>query len=191
LATLRVPQAADDDCLTSARHQEIAMCDYCGCRTQPSIARLGEEHDRIESVAEHLRAAHTRGDRDGAAAIASALLTLLVPHVAREEGALFPELTGAGASHHVQRLEDEHEQFDLALRPIAGGVASASEWAALPRAIDGLRAHIWTEEFDVFPAALQLLDPSAWQRVEEGCGTSRASPPSEPERRSEQRVTYR
>jgi hypothetical protein len=127
LAIVHVPQAANDDCLTSAHHQEIAMCDYCGCRTQPSIARFG----------------------------------------------------------------DEHEQFDLALRPIAGGVASASEWAALPRAIEGLRAHIWTEEFDVFPAALQLLGPSAWQRVDDGCGTSRASPPSAPEHRSEQRVTYR
>lgn len=145
------------------------MCDYCGCRTQPSIAQLGEEHDRIESVAGHLRAAHARGDRHGAATIASALLALLDPHIAREEGALFPELAVAGASHHVRRLEAEHEQLDLALRPIADGVASASEWAALPRAIDELRRHIWTEEFDLFPAALQLLDPPAWQRIEDGC----------------------
>ncbi len=151
------------------------MCDYCGCRTQPSIAQLGEEHDRIESVAGDLRAAHTRGDRDGAAAIASALLALLDPHVAREEGALFPELAEAGASHHVRRLEDEHEELDLALRPIAEGAASATEWDALPRAIDELRRHIWTEEFDVFPAALQLLDPPAWQRVEDGCRPSLAS----------------
>jgi hemerythrin-like domain-containing protein len=152
------------------------MCDYCGCRTQPSIARFADEHDRIESVAGHLRAAHTRGDRDAAAAIASALLALLVPHVAREEDALFPELSDAGASHHVQRLEDEHEELDRALRPIAGGAASATQWAALPRAIDELRRHIWTEEFDVFPAALQLLDPPAWQRVEDGCRPSLATP---------------
>jgi hemerythrin-like domain-containing protein len=154
------------------------MCDHCGCRTQPSIAQLGEEHDRIESVAGHLRAAHGRGDRDAAAAIASALLALLDPHVAREEGALFPELASAGASHHVRRLEDQHEQLDLALRPIAVGASSETEWEALPRAIDELRRHIWTEEFDVFPAALQLLDPPAWQRVEDGCRPSPASPPT-------------
>jgi hypothetical protein len=112
-------------------------------------------------------------------AIASALLSLLEPHVAREKGALFPELAEAGASHHVRRLEDQHAELDLALRPIAGNMASASEWAALPRAIDELRHHIWTEEFDVFPAALQLLDPPAWQRVEDGC---RPSPPSPPTR---------
>lgn len=154
------------------------MCDYCGCRTQPSIARFGEEHDRIEGVAGDLQDAHTRGDRDGAATVASALLALLDPHVAREERALFPELAGAGASQHVRRLEGEHEELDLALRPVADGVASASEWAALPRAIDELRRHIWTEEFDVFPAALQLLDPPAWQRVEDGCRPSLASAPA-------------
>ena len=155
------------------------MCDYCGCRTQPSIAQLSEEHDRIERIARDLRDAHTRGDRSGAATIATDLLASLVPHVAREERALFPELTVAGAPAQVQRLEDEHEQLELALRPVAAGAASASQWTAIPRALDGLRHHIWTEEFDVFPAALQLLDPHAWQRIEDGFDRSTVPLPAQ------------
>ena len=96
------------------------MCDDCGCRTQPPIAQLGEEHDRIGSVTGDLRAAHARGDRRGAATTARALLALFDPHIVRGEGALFPELAVAGTSHHVRCLEDEHEQ-----RP---GVAPDRQW---------------------------------------------------------------
>lgn len=145
------------------------MCDYCTCRLQPAIAQFGAEHDRIELVARAVEQAHERGDRRGARVLAGELLALLVPHVTREEQGLFPELAASGGAQHTRRMELEHDELEAALGPVAAGVDTDEQWAALPAALDDLRQHIWIEEFDVFPAALQLLDPFAWDRVEHIC----------------------
>lgn len=145
------------------------MCEHCSCRRQPSIAQFGAEHERIELVARRLEQAHARADRGSARTITAELLALLVPHVTREERGLFPELAASGGGEHTRRMEREHDEFAAALVPLAAGVETDAQWEALPAVLEGLRQHIWIEEFDVFPAALQLLDPLAWQRVEQVC----------------------
>ena len=147
------------------------MCEYCTCRVQPSIARFGAEHEQIQSLVVDLRQAHAAGDRDAVVALAERVQRALVPHVAREERGLFPELSAAGASGHVRELEGDHARLDAALATVAGGELDGPGWAALPGVLDELDDHIWREEYDVFPAAIQLLGPSAWQRVEDTCAS--------------------
>ncbi|HSK23984.1 MAG TPA: hemerythrin domain-containing protein [Egicoccus sp.] len=154
------------------------MCEHCSCRRQPSIAQFGADHDRIEVVARRLDQAHACGDRVSVRTITAELLALLVPHVTREEQGLFPELAASGGEQHTRRMEREHDEFDAALVPVAAGVATDAQWEALPAVLEELRQHIWIEEFDVFPAALQLLDPFAWQRVERVCDDLELGPVS-------------
>jgi len=145
------------------------VCEYCGCRVQPSIAEFGDEHDRVLTILPKLRQASQRGDRAAGARLAAELLEVLVPHVEREENALFPELEAAGVDGHVAWLRTEHDELEAALVPVAAGTATDEQWHALPAALDQLSQHVWSEEYDLFPASAQLLDPAAWDRVETTC----------------------
>ncbi|HVW32116.1 MAG TPA: hemerythrin domain-containing protein [Acidimicrobiia bacterium] len=68
----------------------------------------------------------------------------------------------------IERLGDDH----AALLAWAGRVEAAlgpadPAWAAaVRRFLADLRAHIHLEEYDVFPAAAQLLTPRAWAEAE-------------------------
>jgi len=118
------------------------MCDYCDCRTRPSIAAFGSDHERIGSLLHELEQG---GDP-------SALLELLEAHSLREEAGLYTELAAAGVD--VSELSDEHAQIHAGLRH------------GDPAAATALRSHIHAEEYDLFPAAHQVLDHAAWDRVD-------------------------
>ena len=145
------------------------MCEYCSCRTRPSIARFGNEHDDIASVASRLSLAHARDDHSAAIAIAGELVALLTPHVQREEHGLFAELDAQGAGDHTAALRDDHDALDSAFTALAAGDTTPRAWGSIPVALDRLSRHIWREEYDIFPAALQLLDRTSWDRVEAFC----------------------
>jgi hemerythrin-like domain-containing protein len=143
-----------------------SVCDHCGCRDLTPIATLMDDHDAIGGLADDVRRAFDAGDRAAAARSLSALTALLAPHVEWEERGLFAELRATGEFvDHVDVLESEHASLDLGL-------------AAAPRDDDGwerevrillasLDAHIYKENFGLFPGALAALDGEAWQRVED------------------------
>ncbi len=142
------------------------MCEYCTCRVQPSIARFGEEHEEIDALAADLRHAHAHGDRARVVTLARDIVARLGPHVMREERGLFPELAASGALEAVTALEEDHAALDAVFAAVAADDPSPELWQAIPAAVDRLGDHIWREEYDLFPAAIQLLDPWAWERVE-------------------------
>lgn len=144
------------------------MCDYCGCRRHPTIALLSDEHERIESLASALGSAHAEGAPTRTAQAAAELVAALAPHTDREEHGLFVELDAAGATEHADQLRTEHAQLDAVFRRVAHGDRAA--WAQLDSALRALHRHILREEQDVFPAADQLLDDAAWNRVNAGPG---------------------
>ena len=85
------------------------MCDHCGCRDLTPVARLMDEHDRLRELSGHIRRHLDAGDDAGARAHFTELLVVLGPHVAKEEGALFPTLRGnEELAGHVAVLEGEH-----------------------------------------------------------------------------------
>ncbi len=122
------------------------MCDYCDCRSHPTIAAFGEDHARIGSLAE-------RATSD-AGALAE-IVALLERHGAEEEAGLYRELAGVGIE--VAHLHDEHEEIHAALH--------TGEPDRIAVALRRLHAHIRDEEYDLFPAAHQLLDDEAWARL--------------------------
>ena len=139
------------------------MCDYCGCLANDLIAGLSEEHVEIGLAARDLALAAQSGAAADVRRTARVLVDLLGPHTRREEGVLFPELAAAGAAAHTAALEADHAALDTALVAVAEGQAGALD--GLPAALERLRAHIWREDHDVFPAAVQLLDSAAWVRL--------------------------
>lgn len=138
------------------------MCDYCGCRTRSLVAALGEEHDRIRSLSARVQGAIDAGDEQAARAALADLAAVLAPHSALEEGGLYPAVGDVGVE--VDRMYTDHEEVDTTLARAAHGDEPLS---AVPIALRRLADHIHVEEFDLFPAAHQLLDDVVWDRLEQ------------------------
>jgi Uncharacterized conserved protein len=139
------------------------VCDYCGCRSRPLFAKLGVDHEVITTLAGDVRRALTGEDRPRATSALTELAEALRPHSELEERTLYPELTAEGiASDH---LYSEHEEVDTAISNALAG--SDEAWAQLQSVLDLLARHIRTEEYDLFPAAHQLLSNPAWDRMDE------------------------
>jgi hypothetical protein len=138
------------------------MCNYCGCREFPLIARLTADHEAIAVVAGRLRRAITHGEADPVAAL-DRLLALLLPHTGVEESGLFVELRTEGSlAEAVERLCAEHDD----IHGVLGAVdRSAPDWRPVLAALDRLHRHIDNEEHGLFPAAVIALPIEAWDRV--------------------------
>lgn len=142
--------------------EEVApVCDYCDCRTRPLLAHLGADHERILTGVHGLRAASEPRDADRRMALAAELVDVLEEHGRLEEAALYPELALAGVP--TDAMEAEHEEVHAVLRTAAE--TSEVDPAALETALRRLEAHIHREEYDLFPAAHQVLDDAAWDRI--------------------------
>ena len=141
------------------------MCDYCSCREQSLIGRLGGDHAQLLAWAVRIEAALVAADHDRARAGLEQLLAILDPHLDLEERALVPALSADDAfAVTVTRIADDHHRARVD-RPAPD--MSAPAWAAATRAyLADLRAHIHLEEYDVFPAATQLLSPAQWSAAE-------------------------
>lgn len=151
------------------------MCDYCGCRSRPLVAQLAVDHERIAVLVSAARRALDDDDRVAARPVLDELGTLLRAHDELEEGGIYPELIAAGLGSPA--LQADHEAVDAAIRRALADAPGA--WADLPAALDRLTTHIATEEYDVFPAAHQVLSDPAWDRIERH--RAEASVPDEPQ----------
>lgn len=142
------------------------MCDYCGCQALDAIAALTAEHDLVVNLAGEARRALHNGDLDLAADLARAVAAVLAPHTAVEEHALFPAMAGEYGDH-VRGLLDEHRRVESVLAESVDVTPADPAWPArLKNALWVLREHILKEQDGVFPAALALLDPAQWDRID-------------------------
>ena len=146
------------------------MCDHCGCRDLTPIARLMDEHDRLRELSDHIRR-HLAAGHDAAAREHFAeLLVVLGPHVAEEEGALFPMLSRSeDLVAHVQVLQGEHAELfdDVDEIDDAEAAASVERWrSGVLRVLDDLSEHMYKEDFGLFPAALATLDGADWDEMD-------------------------
>ncbi|WP_280659007.1 hemerythrin domain-containing protein [Geodermatophilus sp. DF01_2] len=148
------------------------MCDHCGCRDLTPIARLMDEHDRLRELTGHIRSHLAVGDDPAARAHFEELLVVLGPHVAEEEGSLFPMLRRSGElADHVTVLEEEHaglyDDVDD-LDDAAAAADGAQRWRdGVQRVLEDLDRHMFKEDFGLFPAALATLDGADWDAMEE------------------------
>jgi hypothetical protein len=122
------------------------MCDYCDCRSRPLLASLAADHEQIGLLAQRVAADDVDTDE---------LLGLLDRHADDEEAGLYPELAASGID--TAELEAEHEAIHDGLR--------STDPDEVLKATRRLALHIHVEEYDLFPAAHQLLDDAAWTRL--------------------------
>jgi hypothetical protein len=131
------------------------MCEYCGCRDNPEIARLGAEHDAIVELADLVLSELASGEETMAGAV-SRLRSLLIPHVLGEEAGVFRVAEEMGLrSQYDDDLEGDHRRFE--------GILSSPEAldpAALEVLLDELYHHIAIEEYDLFPVVAKELQAS-------------------------------
>ena len=111
------------------------MCNYCGCRDFPLIARLTAEHETIADAAGRLRDAISDGG--DAPARLDDLLALLLPHTSTEETGLFTDLRVEGSlTEAVDKLCAEHDD----IHGVLGAVDRVNpDWPAVLAALEQLR----------------------------------------------------
>jgi iron-sulfur cluster repair protein YtfE (RIC family) len=143
------------------------MCDHCGCRELTPVARLMDEHDRLRELTAHIRHHLTAGDDPAARDHFRELLAQLAPHVAKEEGALFPMLRRSDdLAEHVAVLESEHADLYDAVDDLDD--APAQGWRdGVLRLLHELGEHMFKEDFGLFPAAIASLDGADWDAIDE------------------------
>jgi hemerythrin-like domain-containing protein len=142
------------------------MCDHCGCRDLTPVARLMGEHDTLRTLSEHIRRQLAAGDDAAARRHFDDLLLVLGPHVAAEEGALFPMLRGSDErAGHVAALETEHADLYDAVDDLDD--LPAQRWReGVLRVLGELSEHMYKEDFGLFPAALATLDGADWDAMD-------------------------
>lgn len=143
------------------------MCDHCGCRELTPIAALMSEHDRLRELTGLIRSDLAAGDDTAARARFEQVLVVLGPHVAKEEGSLFPMLRRDGAlADHVGVLEGEHAGLFDAVDDL-DDVGSAGRWRdGVLAVLHDLDEHMYKEDFGLFPAALATLDGPDWDTMD-------------------------
>jgi iron-sulfur cluster repair protein YtfE (RIC family) len=142
------------------------MCDHCGCRALTPIARLMDEHDRLRELSEHTLRHLAVGDDAGARTHLAELLAVLGPHVAEEEGQLFPMLARSEElAAHVGVLEGEHAALYDDVDDL--DEAAAAQWRdGVRKVLHDLSEHMYKEDFGLFPAALATLDGADWDAMD-------------------------
>lgn len=137
------------------------MCDYCGCRSDATIAALSADHERLTVLAGAVIRALDAGNMTSAHRTFRALAGLLSAHIGREEDGLFDELLGAGELTGVIGARcAEHDELGAAVG--AALVEGCLEPTGARRALALLADHIWREETDLFPAAALALSAIAF-----------------------------
>jgi hemerythrin-like domain-containing protein len=150
------------------------VCDHCGCRDLTPIAALMSEHDRLRELTGHIRSHLAAGDDVAARAHFGEVLVVLAPHVAKEEGFLFPLLAReAELAEHVGVLQGEHADLYDAVDDLDDAAAGVSEAATrawrdgVLRVLDELGDHMFKEDFGLFPAALATVDGADWDAMDQ------------------------
>ena len=143
------------------------MCDYCGCRNQPEINELSEEHERLLDLAYRLR----RLARDGSHAdvldiVDGEFALLLDHHTSKEERGLFTQLRACNETDdRLDTLIGEHRTIEAAVSTIR---TRTDGWrGTLVQLVEDLDQHILDEEVDLFPYAMYELRGPQWDRVAE------------------------
>jgi hemerythrin-like domain-containing protein len=133
------------------------VCDYCGCRSEPEIAALSADHERMLALTAGLR--RVLAADVPATELVDELADMLGPHAQREERGVFAALVAEGIDPaYVMRFEHEHDTLEELL-------AGAERRQQMLRIVDLLEDHILREESDLFPAAHQLLGSDAWATI--------------------------
>ena len=143
------------------------MCDHCGCRDLTPVAALMNEHDRLRELSGRIRRHLEAGDDAAARADFTELLIVLAPHVAKEEGSLFPMLRREGSlAEHVGVLEAEHAGLYDTVDELEDTGPSQAWRDGVRTVLRDLDEHMYKEDFGLFPAALATLDGSDWDAME-------------------------
>jgi hemerythrin-like domain-containing protein len=143
------------------------MCDYCGCRNQPEINELSDEHDRLLDLAYQLHRLARRGSHAEVLAVVDGeFAALLDRHTGKEEQGLFTQLRSCDeADDRLDTLVGEHRELEARLAVVREAAAGWRE--VLTELVDDLDQHILDEEVDLFPYAMYELRAPQWDLVAE------------------------
>jgi hypothetical protein len=92
----------------------------------------------------------------------AALVAMLEPHERNEELGLYREMA-RDAPEYVANLLGEHEEVG---RLIASSPRTDEGLAALMNGVGKLQMHIFIEEQDFFPYAIQMFTAAQWDLIE-------------------------
>jgi hypothetical protein len=142
------------------------VCDYCDCRSLAPIAALSEDHEALGGASARVRSAIEQADYVTARREFASFAGDLRAHMATEEHGLFTELRlDASLAPAVDALEQDHTAMRVAFAELDALVDDPAWASRATRVLDDLAAHIWVEEYDVFPASIVGVTPTGWDRL--------------------------
>jgi hypothetical protein len=140
------------------------MCEHCTCQTFGPIEDLHADHELMLQMIGHIRSLlKAGGDGDDITGEIGPLLSLLRTHNAKEEAGIYAMLA-QNEPAYIARLTAEHGPIELLL----GALAHSGEGRAfIADGLHRLQDHIFTDEQDAYPFALQMLPPGQWDMVDD------------------------
>ena len=139
------------------------MCEHCGCEGFGPLRELHEDHLAILAASTRLTDAVSSGNPDAVRKAVAALVAMLEPHERNEELGLYREMA-RGAPEYVANLLGGHEEVG---RLIESSPRTGEGMAALLDAVRRLQLHIFIEEQDLFPYAIQMFTGVQWDLIED------------------------
>ncbi|MFW6599545.1 hemerythrin domain-containing protein [Propionibacteriaceae bacterium Y2011] len=141
------------------------MCEYCGCRENPAIGRLMDEHDQLLTQLDRARRQLAAGDGAGLEQTLTEFGALLGAHTGLEEAGIFAAMKQAGEFVEVvDELTQEHRDLDSVLAALDTTAADLDQQLVVMTA--DLTEHIDKENNGIFPASVVSLHPQDWLVVE-------------------------
>lgn len=171
--------------------------------THPSIRIIREEHAALSAMLQSLRMMIQRGPKDAPERFFDVLRSMLFYidefperlHHTKESALLFPAVAEKSpqCKEVIQQLERDHTKGEANVRELQhlllawellGNSRQTAFELAANRFIDFYMQHMQLEETAVIPAALQVLSPQDWEKLdaafEKNCDPLTGKYPREP-----------
>jgi len=171
--------------------------------THPSIRIIREEHAALSAMLQSLRMMIQRGPKDAPERFFDVLRSMLFYidefperlHHTKESALLFPAVAEKSPQYKevIQQLERDHAKGEANVRELQhlllawellGNSRQTAFELAANRFIDFYMQHMQLEETAVIPAALQVLSPQDWEKLdaafEKNCDPLTGKYPREP-----------
>ncbi|HIT77035.1 MAG TPA: hemerythrin domain-containing protein [Candidatus Avipropionibacterium avicola] len=142
------------------------MCEYCGCRQNPAIGQLMDEHDQLLTQIDAAQRALANGDGPALERCLAEFSALLTQHTGLEERGIFAAMVTADEfTETIEQLTEEHRSLDRVLARLDTTADDlADQLAEMAR---DLAEHIDKENNGIFPASVVSLHPQEWAIVEQ------------------------
>lgn len=138
------------------------MCEHCGCEQFGPIRELHSDHIQLLGWIDRIISALAANDLPAAEHLRLLMAALLERHDRFEEAGIYPQIAKVAPEYAVILDRGHHKIRQGMTSPLV----TAADGERLKATLDILQRHIFMEEQDLFPYAMQMLGNDEWDQIE-------------------------